>query len=357
MTSPQNKKNSAHATQQTDKAASFKNKMMPTALGAWIGGKLRNLLKRFTTISFGRLVVAFFLAGTMWFTANYESDLEKNVEIPINYLNLSSSFILSNKPYLPSNIKIRIKGTRSQVSSVLKTNTSIDVDLSGKTRGIYTHRINLESVNLPRNVQIVSISPREINLDIDTTVEKFVAVKTEMGDPSLGYQIKGEAKIIPSTVRIKGPGKVIRNITEVKTVPVSIEKETSAFSVDAELISPDSRIEFSEIQTVKISVKIVETSIEKTFKGLKVKTGKIPEDKKISIEPEAVNIKFQGPYSLINKLYGEDIKISINEKFIKKLSTGSSMRVEVIYDYPHKDKISVVEIVPKTVKLTLESKK
>ncbi|WP_462137413.1 CdaR family protein [Candidatus Mycalebacterium sp.] len=331
--------------------------MTLAGLGRWIGGTIRGLRERFTTISFGRLVLAFFLAGAMWFTANYESDLEKNVEIPINYLNLPSSFILSNKPYLPGNVKLRIKGTRSQVSSVLKTNTSINVDLSGKTRGIYTHRISPESVNLPRNVQIVSISPREINLDIDTIVEKFVSVKAEIGDPSLGYQIEGEAEIRPSTVRIKGPGKVIRGIKEVKTVPVSIEKETSAFSVDAELIFPDSRIEFPEIQTVKISVKIVETFIEKTFKGLEVKTRKIPEDRKISIKPETADIKFQGPHSLINKLYGDDIKIYINEKSMEKLSIGSSIKAKLIYDYPHKDKISVVEIVPKTVKLTLESKR
>lgn len=331
--------------------------MTPAGLGAQRSGAIGGVREKFMSISFGRLALAFFLAVAMWFTANYESGLEKNVEIPINYLNLPSDFVLSNKPYLPSNIKLRIKGTRSQVSSVLKTNTSIDVDLRDKTRGIFTHRIDPESVNLPRNVQIVSISPREISLDIDTIVKKFVSVKAEIGTPSPGYRIEGEVEIRPSTVRIEGPGKIIRNIKEVKTVLVSIEKEKSAFSVDAGLISPDSRVEFPEVQTVKININIIEIFIEKTFKGLKVKARKIPGDKKISIKPEVADIKFQGPRSLINKLYGDDIKIYIDAEFAEKLPADSPIKAELFYDYPNKDKIRVLDIMPKTVKLTLESKK
>ncbi len=88
-----------------------------------------------SSLNLGRIVLSLFLAGIMWFTANYESDLEKNVEIPINYLNLPKGLVVSNRPYLPGNAKLRIKGTRSQVSAVLRTNTAINIDLGNERNG------------------------------------------------------------------------------------------------------------------------------------------------------------------------------------------------------------------------------
>ncbi len=307
---------------------------------------------RVFSVNIGRLALAAFFAVVMWFTANYESDLEKDVEIPINYLNLSEDFIISNRPYLPSYIKLRIKGTRSQVSSVLKTNTSINIDLTDRAEGISSHEINPESVSLPRNVQIVRISPREIVLDIDTIFEKFVPIKLEMGPPPLGYRVEGEPETSPSTVSIKGPGKVMRDINEVKTIPVALAKEKTTFSVDVGLVSPDSRVTFPETQIVKATVRIIELEIEKTFKNLKAKIRNASEDEEYKMEPETVDIKFQGPRSLVNNLHGENIDIYADIKDVENFPEGDTKNFPLFHNYPNSDKIRVVEIMPGKVAIT-----
>jgi len=316
--------------------------------------RLRSFSDWVFSANLGRLALAAFLAIVMWFAANYESDLEKDVEIPVNYLNLPEDFIISNRPYLPSYVKLRIKGTRSQVSSVLKTNTSINIDLTDRGKGISAHRINPESVSLPINVQIVRISPREIVLEIDTIREKFVPVKLETGEPPPGYKIEGYPEINPSRVRIKGPEKVIRDINEAKTVYVSLAKEKTTFSIDVGIVSPDSRVVFVETQTVKATVKISELEIEKNFKNLKVKIKNAPEDGKYTMRPEEVNIKFQGPRSLINNLHGDSIEIYADIKDMENFPEGDTKNFPLFHNYPNDDKIRVVEIMPRKVKITKE---
>lgn len=310
--------------------------------------------KRVSSLSFGRLALSLFLASFMWLNANYESDLEKNVEIPINYLNLPKGLIISNRPYLPVNAKLRIKGTRSQVSAVLKTNTAINMDLGNERTGISTRPISAESVSLPRNVQIVRMSPREIVLDIDTVLEKFVSVKPDIGQPEAGYRMEGEARVNPSTARIKGPKKVIQDISEVITSPVSIEKERSTFSVEVGLVSPDSRVEFSETKTVKVTVNIVELEVEKTFQSLEVEMLNVPKAGTYKIEPQRADIRFHGPRSLINSLHSEDIKIYADLQSAEELTEDSPTPVKLGYSYPQSDKIQVTKITPEKVKVKKE---
>ena len=305
-----------------------------------------------SSVSVGRLALSFLLAGALWFVANYESDLEKEVEIPINYLNLPENLIISNKPYLPVYVKLRIKGTRSQVSSVLKTNAAINVDLRDENTGTFSHKISPESVSLPRNVQIVRISPREVNLDIDTILEKFVRVNPDLGQPAQGYKMDGPAKVIPSAVRIRGPQKVIRDISEVVTVPIEVEKEKSTFSLDVGLVLPDSRVEFTESETVKVTVNIIETNVEKTFRSLEVKIVNAPKKDIYSLKNNTADIKFYGPRSLINSLYSEDITIYADVRAAGEIEKGGRKTVPLESKYPHAEKIRLMGISPEKTVIT-----
>ena len=316
---------------------------------------LRNLRNRTPSLNIGRLAIAFVLAGVLWLTANYESDLEKDVNIPINYLNLPSEFTISNRPYLPDYVKIRIKGTRSKVSSVLQTNTAINIDLADEGTGVSSHKIDPESVSLPRNVQIVRISPREINLDIDTILEKFVLVSLDLGQPAQGYLIDGTPKVIPSTVRIRGPRKIIKEIEKVMTAPIEVQKEKTTFSLDVGLISPDSRVEFAGAKTAKVSVNIIEASVEKTFSNLEVKIEGIGQENFV-LKDKTADIKFYGPRSLIKSLHSDDIKIFATVVSGGNIQTSGEQTVSLESKYPHGDKIRLVEIKPaKTRILTKEA--
>ncbi len=320
---------------------------------------LRKVADIFASINYWRLGIAMFFSIVLWFTANYESDLEKEVEIPIHYINLPGNLVISNKPYLPNYVKLRVKGTRSQLSAVAKTNVAIDIDLADSGTGLKSHKIDPESIQLPRNVQIVSISPRKVGLDIDMILEKFSPVKLDMGQPGPGYKIDGEIKVKPSTVKIKGPNKIVRDINEVMTVPIDIEKEKSSLSVDVRLLSPDSRAEFSEADTVKVTVNIVELSLEKTFRSLEVEMRNVPKRGKYKLETQKADIKFHGPRSLINSLNSDDIKIYVNARAAGSLRQGGTKTFTLYADYPHGEQIQLISIEPQNagIKREREEKK
>ncbi len=191
-------------------------------------------------------------------------------------------------------------------------------------------------------------------LDIDTVLEKFVSVRPDIGQPAAGHRMEGEARAEPSTVRIRGPRKVIRDINMVTTSPVSIEREKSAFSVDVGVVSPDSRVEFSETKTVKVTVNIVEVTVEKTFRDLEVEMRNIPENATYSMDPAKADIRFHGPLSLINGLHSEDIKIYADAQSAGTLEEGEQKKVNLLYSYPQSDKIEVKTVNPEKVKIKRE---
>ncbi len=310
--------------------------------------------KNMPSLSLGRLALAFAVASIMWFTANYKSDLEKELEIPINYLNLSDNLVISNKPNLPRYAKLRIKGTRSQVSGVAKTNAAINIDMENEGTGVFRRQVSPESISLPRNVKIIRISPREIIFDIDTILEKFVSVKPVIGRPGSGYRIDNKPQVKPSAAKIKGPKKIIQDIKEILTSPISIDKEKSGFSIDVGLVSPDSRVELSNIKTVKVTVNISELNIEKSFRDLKVEVHNAPKTGTFRVKPDKAKIKFDGPESIINSLHSEDIIIFLDASNAGKLPAGGEAVYRLRSTYPYDDKIQVIEITPKNAKIIRE---
>ncbi len=295
----------------------------------------------------GKKVLALLIALTLWFVANLQHDVEKYVSIDINYTNLPKGLIIVNNP--PEKLNIRVRGPRSQLSSVSPNDMVFTVDLSNLTTGTSMFEIRTDQIIPPRDVQVTAISPSEINLDVDRLAQKTVGVEPVIEAPDTGFEILGSTQVTPESVVIRGPEKLLKRIKSVGTDPVSLKGEKSKFTIEVPLRSPYSLVELEGGNTVKVTVDISEKILEKEFNNLDINFVNFDGLEYETDESIVTELAFEGPFSIINNLNSKDIDLYVDGSGIKNSGSGKTHKLTVSVDYPHKDVLKLTKQSPKTI--------
>lgn len=295
----------------------------------------------------GKKILAMLIAITLWFVANLQHDVEKNIMIDMNYTNLPKGLIIVNNP--PEKLNIRVRGPRSQLSSLSSKDMVFTIDLSNLTTGTSMFEIRTDQLIPPRDVQVTGISPSEINLDVDKLAQKRVSVEPVLEPPDNGYEIAAKPQVTPETVVIRGPEKLLRKIKSVGTDPVSLKGEKSKFSIEVPIRPPYSLVEITGGNTVKVTIDIKEKIMEKEFNNLDINFinfdgMKFETDGSISAE-----IAFEGPFSILNNLNSKDIELYVDGNGIKNAGSGKTHNLTVSVEYPYKDVLKLTKQSPKTI--------
>ncbi len=299
----------------------------------------------------GKKILAIIIAVSLWFVANLQHDVEKNVAIDVNYANLPKDLIIVNNP--PEKLNIRMRGPRSQLSSISPKDMVFTIDLSNITAGTSMFEIRTDQLSPPRDVQVTGISPSEINIDVDRLVQKRVSVVPVLDQPDNGYEIAGKPLVTPEDVVIRGPEKLLKTIKSVGTDPVSLKGEKSKFSIEVPIRIPYSLVDAPSGNTVKVTIDIKEKIMEKEFNNLDINFINFDgldfeTDGSLSAE-----IAFEGPFSIINNLNSKDIELYVDGSRIKGSGSGKTHNLAVSVEYPYKDILKLTKQSPKTIAVKL----
>lgn len=295
----------------------------------------------------GKKILAILIAISLWFAANLQHDVEKNTAVDVNYTNLPKGLIIVNNP--PEKLNVRVRGPRSQLSSVSSKDMVFTIDLSTLTTGTSLFEIRTDQLVPPRDVQVTGVSPSEINLDVDKLAEKRVSVNPVLGEPDNGYEITGKPQVTPETVVIRGPEKLLKTIKSVGTDPVSLKGEKSKFSIEVPLRPPYPFIEITDGNTVKVTIDIKEKIMEKEFNNLNINFINFDGLKFETDDSISTEIAFEGPFSIINNLNSKDIELYVDGSGIKDSGSGKTHNLAVSVEYPYKDVLKLTRQSPKTI--------
>jgi len=299
----------------------------------------------------GKKILAILIAISLWFVANLQHDVERNIAIDVNYTNLPKGLIIVNNP--PEKLNVRVRGPRSQLSSISPKEMVFTIDLSNLTTGTSMFEIRTDQLIPPRDVQVTGISPSEINLDVDKLVQKKVSVEPVLELPDDGYEIADKPQVTPETVAISGPEKLLKTIKSVGTDPVSLKGEKSRFSIEVPLRAPYSLVEIEGGNTVKVTIDIKEKILEKEFNNLDINFINFDGMKFETDGSIVTEIAFEGPFSIINNLNSKDIELYVDGSGIKGSGSGKTHNLTVSVEYPHKDILKLTKQSPKTVAVKL----
>ncbi|MEQ8189477.1 MAG: CdaR family protein, partial [Candidatus Eremiobacterota bacterium] len=196
---------------------------------------------------------------------------------------------------MQDDVFVKVRGNKDIISDMKPGGVRASVDLSNKSIG--TYRVLVQASSL---VEVVSVEPKAVDIKIDKLIEKSLNITLEFeGKPRSGYIVsRGNIKIIPDTVKLKGPEEIMSGVNKVIVKPdisnadLSLKKMETPVVIDkyGKIIS-GLNIKPSEVE---VRIEIIPDRVYRTLPIIPSITGTLPDGyviKEISLRHATATIE------------------------------------------------------------------
>jgi len=301
--------------------------------------------RRAFTHDLGLKLLSLAIAFSLWIFVNAsERDTELALQVPLELRSIPAHLMVTS-PRVDF-IDIRVSGPRTLLGRIDRKRLLIPLDLSGIHPGPAVFRITGDTLNLPRGVKIVRITPAQVTLDLERVIRRTVAVHLQLvGKLPAGLSIVDE-RVSPESVEVIGPASAVEDVKAVETEPLDVGGATPGI-LERELALPEisDYVSFSA-QRVAAQVHIGEVEIERDFKRVQVSVRNT--SLRATIRPEEIRLTLRGPQRTM-----ESLELNHGEVYIDAagLAPGRYERVPTV-DLP--PGVEVVRQEPPKVGLRLQ---
>ena len=212
--------------------------------------------------NFGMKALALATACATWWVVSgdrRERISERSFRIPLSVVNIPLGTMIVSP--LPDAVDVRVRGPFTPLRQLDPSKLDAVLDLIEAQPGERRYLIAPEDINVPQNVEVVSIAPAEVRVLLDKVAEKQVPVLADLtGRPASGWILEDVAAE-PRFARIVGPAGTLAKTDGVRTEPVSIEGREGSFAVPTTLAAqaPGVRVRESQIVTVRVRMRALPT--------------------------------------------------------------------------------------------------
>jgi YbbR domain-containing protein len=211
--------------------------------------------------TWGLRLLALGIAIGIWFNASVEDRLvssEKVVEASVSY-NRPHGFIIVNSV---QNVNVRVTGSKKAIRQLNPYMVDVSVDLGQRQTGVATINLTPENVLLPDGLEVVSIEPNTIRVDLEREVtQRLPVVPKIVGEPAAGATV-GDPVVLPNQVMVVGPEPMLARIESLTTRPVSLDGHALSFEEEVPVVSPDPLIQIVQPSRVTVQVPMQPPSME-----------------------------------------------------------------------------------------------
>lgn len=202
-------------------------------------------------------ILSVFLALTLWFVVSAprrESVYERAYAVPLTLVGMPRDFVMTTP--VPDTVSVRLRGRASDLRSLSSSNLEVPLDLRTVVPGDITITIRPQAVNVPPQVEVVSLDPSRVRFRVEEVRQKVVPIRPFLvGQPPAGYTV-GDVTIEPDHALVSGPTSQIRNLSEVATERVIMTGRTATFVQNVAVVSDSSLIRIVEPLMTQVTVPV-----------------------------------------------------------------------------------------------------
>lgn len=130
-------------------------------------------------------------------------------DIPIQFNNLDSINYALVEDQSSFKVNVRVRGRRSNISNLSKEAIKAEVNMKGRMEG---ENLIPVSITLPDNIELVSVSPTEIMVNLEPITEKQIPVTVNInGSPAEGFALM-DPVVKPREAILKGPKSIVDTV-------------------------------------------------------------------------------------------------------------------------------------------------
>ena len=204
-------------------------------------------------------LLSIFLAFTLWFVVSAprrEGVSERAYAVPLSLVGMPRDLAITTP--VPDTVSVRLRGRASNLRSLSSSNLEVPVDLRSVPPGDITVTIRPQSINVPPQVEVVSIDPSSVRFRVEEVRQKIVPIRPFLvGQPPFGYVV-GDATVSPDHALVSGPASQIRTLSEVATERVIMTGRTETFAQNVAIVSDSSLIRVIEPLMTQVTVPVTE---------------------------------------------------------------------------------------------------
>jgi len=254
--------------------------------------------------------------------ASIEEDLTVNIEwgeVPSNLMMIGN---------IPQKIIVRIRGNPTVINSLSGKQLTYRPDLSGISSGTALFKIDQDKLILPQEVSIIGIEPQAVTFRVELIKEVDLSVNVRtIGTPSPNFMVS-EIYVKPGKVSIKGPDKIIGDITVIDTMEIDLEGISESFKKEVPLDVSEALLPYISTRLVRVEVSLQEKIEKRDFLNIPV-LGKDTRYR-YKIRPETVALTIEGPSQSLQTLdIKKDIKVYVSLKNLKPGVYARRVKIEL----------------------------
>jgi YbbR domain-containing protein len=241
------------------------------------------------------LVVAF---GLWAFVNASERDTEQALQVPLELRDIPTGLMVTS-PRVDF-IDLRVSGPRTLLNRIDRKRLVIPLDLAGMRSGPGVFRVAADSLNLPRGVKIVRLTPAQVTLDLERVVRRTVPVRLQTASKVAAGLRVVDAKISPDSVQVFGPASAVDDLKAIETEPLDLS-DAAAGIVEREvgLAEISEYVSFSA-QRVAVQVHVSEIEAERELRRLPVAIRHTTY--RATVEPPEIRLIVRGPKRAVDSL-------------------------------------------------------
>lgn len=204
-------------------------------------------------------VLSVVLALVLWFVVSAprrESVYERAYAVPLTLVGMPRDLVITTP--VPDTVSVRLRGRASDLRSLSSSNLEVPLDLRTVVPGDITITIRPQAINVPPEVEVVSLDPGRVRFRVEEVRQKVVPIRPFLvGQPPAGYTV-GDVTIDPDHALVSGPTSQIRNLSEVATERVIMTGRTATFVQKVAVVSDSTLIRVVEPLLANVTVPVTE---------------------------------------------------------------------------------------------------
>lgn len=206
-----------------------------------------------TSRPWGVRVLALLIAVLLWFSlsvAKREEVNEKVIEAAVSYSPPAGYIILDPVP----RVRLRLRGKTSKIRSLNPFVVDVLVAITEARRGTHDVRLTAANVIAPDGVEVVSLDPNALQLQLDDEIQQMVLVEARLvGEPAAGA-VAREPVVTPARVLVSGPASRLRDLRSVTTTAINLNGHALNFAETAAVVTADPLVKVVQPAVVTVEV-------------------------------------------------------------------------------------------------------
>jgi YbbR domain-containing protein len=208
----------------------------------------------------GLKLVSLLLACILWWYVSLprrEQVRERAMTASLVFAGMPSDLVITT-PDIRSSVSVRVRGRRSDLRLLASQSLEASADLRSVTKpGEVEITIRPQHINVPENIEVVSIDPPKVRFRVEQLRQSAVPIRPYLeGTVPAGY-IVGQATADPSLALCSGPASQITKLAEVTTERIIMTGRTGTFVQSVAVISDAPLVRVISPLTTQVTVPVL----------------------------------------------------------------------------------------------------